>query len=97
MAAPAAFSLAAPHPNPFNPKTTLRFALPRSAAVDLAIFDVSGRRVARLVAGETLPAGQHAVDWEGRDEAGRALPSGVYFARFAAGGFTAEQKLVLLR
>ncbi len=96
-AGPGAFAFAAPQPNPFNPKTTLRFALPRAAAVELAIFDVNGRRVARLLKGETLPAGNHAVDWNGRDEAGRALASGVYFARFAAGGFTAEHKLVLLR
>jgi hypothetical protein len=96
-ATPAAYAFAAPQPNPFNPKTTLRFALPRAAAVELAIFDVNGRRVVRLVAGASLPAGQHAVDWEGRDEAGRALPSGVYFARFAAAGFTEERKLVLLR
>ncbi len=94
---PAAFAFAPPHPNPFNPKTTLRFALPRAAAVDLAIFDVSGRRVARLVAGDTLPAGQHAIDWEGRDEAGRALPSGVYLARLSAAGLHAERKLSLLR
>ncbi len=94
---PARFAFLLPQPNPFNPKTTLRFALPRAAAVELAIFDVSGRRVARLVAGDTLPAGQHAIDWEGRDESGRALPSGVYFARFAAAGFTEERKLVLLR
>jgi hypothetical protein len=96
-AAPGAFGFAPPQPNPFNPKTTLRFALPRAASVDLAIFDVNGRRVARLLAGEPMPTGNHAVNWEGRDEAGRALASGVYFARFAAGGFTAEQKLVLLR
>jgi len=95
--APAAFAFAPPQPNPFNPKTTLRFALPRAAAVDLTIFDVSGRQVRRLLAGERLPAGQHALDWDGHDEGGRALPSGVYFARFAAGGFTAERKLVLLR
>jgi hypothetical protein len=96
-APPARFAFLLPQPNPFNPKTTLRFALPRAASVDLAIFDVNGRRVVRLLAGETLPAGNHAVDWEGRDEAGRALPSGVYFARFAASGFTEERKLVLLR
>ena len=94
---PAAFAFAAPQPNPFNPKTTLRYALPRPAAVDLAVFDVNGRRVTRLLAGEQMPAGNHAVEWNGRDEAGRALPSGVYFARFAAGSFMEERKLVLLR
>jgi len=95
--APAAFAFAPPQPNPFNPKATLRFALPRAAAVDLVIFDVNGRQVRRLLAGEQRPAGHHALDWNGRDESGRALPSGVYFARFAAGGFTAERRLVLLR
>lgn len=96
-ALPAAFALAAPHPNPFNPKTTLRFDLPRAATVRLDIVDVQGRRVARLLDGAMLPPGQHSIDWMGRDDAGRSLPSGVYFARFEAGEFRARRKLVLLR
>ena len=93
-------SLAAPlaaFPNPFNPKTTLRFALEAPARVDLAIYDTRGRLLRRLAAGQ-LPAGQHSLDWDGRDAAGRELSSGIYLARLLQGGRPAEErKLTLIR
>ncbi len=93
--APAALALSA-QPNPFNPKTTLRFALAVPGEVELAICDVSGRRLCTIFRG-ALPAGEQRLDWDGRDAAGRALPSGVYFARLANEGASATIKLVLLR
>ncbi|MBD3220297.1 glycosyl hydrolase [bacterium] len=83
-------------PNPFNPLTELRFALPTGGAVTLEILDVRGRRVAVPLRTE-LPAGEHRVRWDGRDETGRTLPSGVYLARLAAGGMTVTEKLMLAR
>ncbi|MBM4118233.1 T9SS type A sorting domain-containing protein, partial [bacterium] len=84
-------------PNPFNPKTTLRFALAEPARIELAIYDARGRLLVRLATGE-LPAGEHSLDWDGRDAAGRALPSGQYFARLLQSGQPAEErKLVLIR
>lgn len=83
-------------PNPFNPKTSLRFDLPRPATVELAIFDASGRRVATLHAGP-LPVGRHEVEWLGRADDGRALASGLYFARLSAAGTVLTRKMVLIK
>ncbi len=94
--APAALALAQNHPNPFNPKTTISFALPTAGAVRLAVFDVSGRRVTTLLDG-AQPAGAHHVVWDGRDAAGVSLSSGVYFYRLEAAGAQIERKMLLLK
>jgi hypothetical protein len=96
-ASPVALSLAPAAPNPFRAATELRFSLPRSERVSLEIFDVTGRRVARPVAGELLPAGPHGVLWDGRDAAGRAVASGVYFLRLSAGRELRTAKLLRVR
>lgn len=88
-------------PNPFNPRTDLRFSLSVAAQGALDVFDVTGRHLRRLAEGQ-FTAGDHQFVWDGTDETGRALPSGVYFARFAAqsaeaGAQAATRKLVLLR
>ena len=93
---PRALALGPNYPNPFNPRTAITFDLPRSLAVDLAIYDVRGRRVATLVAG-TLPAGSHSAVWRGRDDTGRDLASGVYFCRLMAADRSFTRKLTLLR
>jgi hypothetical protein len=93
---PARLELSGNFPNPFNPKTTLRFAIPADAEVELAIFDISGRRVTTLVNGP-LPAGSHESVWEGRDDAGVSLASGVYFSRLRVVGETLIGKLLLLK
>ncbi|MBN2171271.1 MAG: hypothetical protein JW819_08130 [Candidatus Krumholzibacteriota bacterium] len=95
--APPAVVLAPNHPNPFNPATEIRFALPTAMAVTLTIHDVSGRRLATLLAGEPLAAGEHAVAWRGRDDAGRPLPSGICFSVLEAGGTRAARKMTLLK
>ena len=84
-------------PNPFNPRTEIRFELARDAAATLAIFDLRGREVRRLLDGETLPAGRHAATWDGRDGSGRAVSSGLYLYRFSAGGAVQERKMLLAR
>jgi hypothetical protein len=88
-------------PNPFNPRTDLRFSLDTEGVGSLDVYDIGGRHLRRLAAG-AFSAGVHQLTWDGRDDAGRALPSGVYFARLAAraeGGAALEatRKLVLLR
>ena len=90
---PAALALAA-WPNPFQPTVTLSFTLAAPAAVELSIHDVAGRRLRRLEAG-TFGGGEQRLAWDGRDDAGRSLPSGVYLARLKAGD--AAQSLRLLR
>jgi hypothetical protein len=95
-ALPSNVALRGNHPNPFNPKTDIRFSLPAAASVDLAVFDVKGRRVATLVSGR-LEAGDHVVTWQGTDAQGMAQPSGVYFARLRAEGTTLTHKMLLLK
>ncbi|MBN1825518.1 MAG: S8 family serine peptidase [Candidatus Eisenbacteria bacterium] len=94
--APAVFRLHANAPNPFNPATEIRFDLPAPGAVDLAVYDVSGRRVSTLASGRR-PAGSFSVVWNGEDGSGRPVSSGVYFVRMRSGDFTAVRKMTLLR
>jgi len=92
----AAFKLEGNFPNPFNPKTTIRFSLPETAQAELSVYDVEGRLVRALQAGR-LEAGTHAIDWDGRDEAGREAAAGVYLYRLTAGEYEATERMVLLK
>ena len=83
-------------PNPFNPNTRLRFDLEAGGAVQLTIVGVDGRRVRQLTSGSWV-AGSHDVVWDGRDDAGRQVASGVYIARLRTHGHALSQRLVLLR
>jgi hypothetical protein len=96
-ATPVRFALGASVPNPFNPRTTLRFELPQAAPVELSVYDVRGRLVRSLVDGETIPAGRHGVVWNGVDDAGRNVASGLYFYRLRAGNFRETKRMTLLR
>jgi hypothetical protein len=93
---PAAASLGLAFPNPFNPATTIPFRLERATHVTLSVYDAAGRRVALLL-DDAQPAGEHSIVWDGRDEALREVPSGIYFARLTFDGGTAVRKLVCLR
>jgi len=84
------------YPNPFNPTTTIAFSLKERGAASLEIYDVSGRLV-RTLAAEELPAGSHVKVWDGRDNAGQASASGVYFYKLAVTGFSQTKKMVLLK
>jgi hypothetical protein len=95
-AAPRAPRLLGAAPNPFNPRTTIRFDLPRPAAVRLQVFDVRGGLV-RVLADGPFPAGLSLVAWDGRDRAGRDAATGTYFYRLEAEGVAASRKLTLLR
>jgi murein DD-endopeptidase MepM/ murein hydrolase activator NlpD len=77
-------ALGEPRPNPFNPATVLDLRIPGDQQVELVVFDPRGRRIATLL-DRQLPAGEHQVRWNGRDHAGRAVGSGVYLVRLAAG------------
>ncbi|MFO7653765.1 MAG: C25 family cysteine peptidase [Candidatus Krumholzibacteriia bacterium] len=94
--APRAVMLEGNHPNPFNPSTTITFAVPVRGRVDLQVFDLRGRLVATLANG-SLDAGHHSVTWQGCDAAGRAVPSGTYVYRLQAGGETRTAKMMLVR
>jgi hypothetical protein len=83
-------------PNPFNPATQLDFALARAGRARLTIHAADGRLLASLVDAD-LPAGPHAFVWDGRDAAGRPVPSGFYLARLASEGSVVSRKLMLVK
>jgi hypothetical protein len=83
-------------PNPFNPRTELSFSLPAAGQARLVIHDVRGALVRSLV-DDSLAAGEHRVEWDGRDDAGRQVPSGTYVARLETGPTVEAVKLVLVR
>jgi hypothetical protein len=91
------FTLAAARPNPFRGSTAISFALPQESRVRLAIYDVSGRLVRRLVDGSTLAAGAHERRWNGLDDAGRVAAPGVYYYRLESGEDSASRRMLLLR
>lgn len=83
-------------PNPFRGETVIRFTLGAGGEARLRIFDLAGRRV-REIAHRAGQAGYQALEWDGRDDAGKPLASGVYFYQLAAGGQEVTRRLVLLR
>jgi len=85
------------YPNPFNPATTLSYELASPAAVNLVIYDVTGKLVRELVSAEVTAAGRHEVVWNGRNEDGRVVAAGVYFYRLDAGRYTETRRMTLVK
>jgi len=83
-------------PNPFNPTTVLSFELTAASPVNLSVYDVSGHRIATIM-NDTFVAGRHQIIWNGRDQQGNLVSSGVYFYRIEAGSFAETKRLVLLK
>jgi hypothetical protein len=100
--APEAFSLNQNYPNPFNPSTTISFQLPTTSRVNLQVFNLLGQQVVTLVNGD-IAAGTQSIVWNGLDNSGRAVASGMYFyklnATSAVGGkeFSSIRKMLLLK
>ena len=92
---PATFALADNFPNPFNPATTIQYALPQAADVELTVYNVVGQVVRTLVA-EHQSAGRYVVEWEATDDNGHSLSSGIYLYRLQAGSEFHEVKKMLL-
>ena len=82
---------------PFNPQTTIVFELPSPDAVSLRVFDLTGRLVKELIRGEVYGQGQHKTVWNGRDDGGRHVASGIYFYCLEAGEFVQTNKMTLLK
>src|SRR5690606_21521107 len=93
---PQQYALYANYPNPFNPATTISFAVPRVSQVRLEVINILGQKV-RLLVDKELSAGQHQVLWDGKDESGADAPSGVYLYRLKADDFTETRKMVLMK
>ena len=93
---PTTFSISQNYPNPFNPVTEFKLRLPRASHVEVEIFNILGQKVKTLV-DEDLRAGGFVVDWDGRDERGAEVSSGIYFYRMRAGDFSDVKRMVILR
>ena len=93
---PRATGLASVYPNPFNPQTTIVFELAQPERTELAIYNLQGSLVRTLVS-ETRPGGRHEVVWNGKDNNGQQVASGVYMARLKAGSVAQMRKLVLVK
>ncbi|MEO8166665.1 MAG: CotH kinase family protein [bacterium] len=95
--AESTYQLSVNYPNPFNPSTKISFSIPHHEAVTLAVYDVYGRLIRNLIANQTYDQGTYNVQWDGRNDAGLVVASGVYFGRLTAGTFSATRKMNLLK
>jgi len=93
---PVQFSLAQNYPNPFNPQTEIAFSIPHTSRVSISVINVLGRHVSSLI-DRQIEAGIHTVMWDGTDESGNRVASGVYFYRIEAGDYVESRKMVLLK
>jgi hypothetical protein len=95
-AVPKSYSLKQNYPNPFNPETVIEYNLPASGHVTLTVFNVVGQKVIDVVNGYESAGNKQAV-WNGRDENGREVQSGVYFYRLTTDNFSMTRKMMLLK
>ncbi|MBN1996657.1 T9SS type A sorting domain-containing protein [candidate division KSB1 bacterium] len=93
---PEKFMLAQNYPNPFNPGTKITYSLPVVSDVKIRIYNVLGQ-VVRIIERGNLPAGVHQVEWDGRDDLGRPLMSGIYYYRISADGFSDVKKMLMVK
>ena len=93
---PHEFQLHAAYPNPFNPVTAISYEVPIGRQFTIGIFDITGKLVKTLIT-RKQSAGQAVVQWNGQNDTGIPLPSGVYFYRLSSADFTATRKIVLLK
>lgn len=93
---PAVTGIQGNYPNPFNPETRISYSLGEAGPVELGVFDLRGRKVKTLVSAD-LPSGHHNIIWNGIDDAGQSVASGVYLCKLRAGGLRSCHKLVLMK
>jgi len=95
-AAPLTYKLEQNYPNPFNPETRIYFEIPTSQEVTLVVYNILGQKVRTLVK-QPIEPGRHIVNWDGRNEKGQVVPSGLYFYRIKAGDYLASKRMLLLK
>ena len=93
---PNTFSLHQNYPNPFNPSTNINFDIGNTSKVSLIIFDILGRKVKTLV-NEIKQKGSYHIQWNGKNESGTILPSGIYIMQLNAGGVQISKSMLLLK
>jgi len=93
---PFTYSLGQNYPNPFNPSTVISYSIAEASPVRIEVFNILGRRV-RLLLDRALAAGSYEVMWNGIDDQGNPVSSGVYLYRITAGDYVASRKMILLK
>jgi hypothetical protein len=93
---PVKFNLSQNHPNPFNPATTIKFNVEHEGQVEIAVYDLSGRKVKSLVS-QNYGVGEYSVMWDGTDDAGARMPSGMYVYRYESGSKSVAKKMMLVK
>ena len=93
---PVSYSLDQNYPNPFNPETRIRFSIPEAAPVTMFVFNTLGQKVRTLTEGQ-MSAGTYEVAWDGRNESGQDMNSGVYFYQIQAGSFRQVKRMLLIK
>ena len=93
---PTEFNLTQNYPNPFNPSTKFEFAVPKTARVEIVVYDILGSKVATLFDG-VKNAGYHSIEWNGTNSRGELVPSGVYFVKMTSDGFSSVKKAIMMK
>ena len=93
---PGEFALAQNYPNPFNPETKIQYSIPVQTNVELGIYNILGQKVTTLVSG-VQTAGNYGITWNGKDNSGRSVASGVYFYQLRAGNNEIVKKMMLMK
>jgi flagellar hook assembly protein FlgD len=93
---PAKYALSRNYPNPFNPVTRFTVDLPRATEVEVAVYDLLGRKITSLMNGNQA-AGTYNLEWDARDANGVVVPTGMYFLRVSSEEFNASQKIMLMK
>ena len=84
------------YPNPFNPSTTIKYFIKENSKVSLNIYNIKGQKVKQLI-NDQLASGEHSVVWNGTDDNGKSVSSGIYFYKFKAGSYSHTKKMILMK
>ena len=90
------FYLSQNYPNPFNPETTISFSIPKDSKVELSIYNIKGQKV-KTLAKSDFEKGIHQVIWDGKDNTGKSVSSGIYFYKMETDNYSEMKKAILLK
>lgn len=96
LVSPLITELQGNYPNPFNPTTSIRFSLRESSPVQMEIYNLAGQKV-RTLLNANMAAGNHIVTWNGLDNSGKPVSSGVYFYKMSSGKYTSTKKMIMMK